>query len=215
MGLWQEIKNVAKGIAEWGPGQGSGISSRLGLSAGSYADSVSDAVNRTMKSNLDNYTTAAMETVKGTAKDLSQDSLNNIEKGIRSVGKRAIEGREVDGKVLGKILSKNGVTPTDDLLNTINDSFDKNEVFDKYAEYLKSGKTLDAAKDFFGIEAGKDFSMWQKAKMMYGDSTYGGARLKATAGAVGGVSVGTRLLSGGSLTTNARGERDIVGVPFI
>lgn len=35
------------------------------------------------------------------------------------------------------------------------------------------------------------------------------------AAVVGGAAVGARLLSGGSLTTNSRGERDIVGVPFL
>lgn len=34
-------------------------------------------------------------------------------------------------------------------------------------------------------------------------------------GLYAGVTVGGRLLSGGTLTTNSRGERDIVGIPFI
>ena len=52
-------------------------------------------------------------------------------------------------------------------------------------------------------------------KGYFGDPTNGSLRAKATVGMVGGTMVGTRLLSGGSLTTTASGERNIVGVPFV
>ena len=214
MGIWQEIKNVAKGISEWGAGQGSGLSSKLGLGAGNYASSVSDAVNRTMKSNLDNVVDATMKTVKDTAKDASENALGHIEKGLHGIGNKIVKGSDIDtSSTITNLLKKNNINLGDEVTSNLIKSYDDSMA--STLKYAKSDKSLSAAKDFFGIEAGKDFGAWQKAKMMYGDSKYGGARLKATAGVVGGVAVGTRLLSGGNLTTNARGERDIVGIPFI
>lgn len=49
----------------------------------------------------------------------------------------------------------------------------------------------------------------------FGDAQYGSTRIKAALGAGAAVAVGTRYLSGGNLTTNAQGERDIAGIPFI
>ena len=49
----------------------------------------------------------------------------------------------------------------------------------------------------------------------FGDAKYGGTRIKAAVGAGAAVGLGGRYLSGGNLTTNAQGERDIVGIPFV
>ena len=53
------------------------------------------------------------------------------------------------------------------------------------------------------------------AKGYFGDETYGKVRTKAAIGAGVATAVGVRYLSGGNLTTNAQGERDIAGIPFI
>lgn len=53
------------------------------------------------------------------------------------------------------------------------------------------------------------------AKGYFGDETYGAIRRKTAIGAGAAASVGIRYLSGGNLTTNAQGERDIAGIPFI
>ena len=53
------------------------------------------------------------------------------------------------------------------------------------------------------------------AKGYFGDETYGKTRTKAAIGAGVATAVGVRYLSGGNLTINAQGERDIAGIPFI
>ena len=53
------------------------------------------------------------------------------------------------------------------------------------------------------------------AKGYFGDKQYGGTRIKTVLGAGAATAVGVRYLSGGNLTTNAQGERDIAGIPFI
>ena len=53
------------------------------------------------------------------------------------------------------------------------------------------------------------------AKGYFGDKQYGGTRIKAALGAGAATAVGVRYLSGGNLTTNAQGEHDIAGIPFI
>ena len=54
-----------------------------------------------------------------------------------------------------------------------------------------------------------------KTKAYFNDEVNGSYRKKAVAGIYGGVAVGGRVLSGGSLTHNSDGERDIAGIPFI
>lgn len=49
----------------------------------------------------------------------------------------------------------------------------------------------------------------------FGDAKYGKIRTKAAIGTAAGVGIGGRYLSGGNFTTNAQGERDIVGIPFV
>lgn len=53
------------------------------------------------------------------------------------------------------------------------------------------------------------------AKGYFGDKQYGGTRKKTAIGAAAAGAVGVRYLSGGNLTTNAQGEHDIAGIPFI
>ena len=53
------------------------------------------------------------------------------------------------------------------------------------------------------------------AKGYFGDETYGGKRIGTVLGTGAATAVGVRYLSGGNLTTNAQGERDIAGIPFI
>ena len=53
------------------------------------------------------------------------------------------------------------------------------------------------------------------AKGYFGDKQYGGTRIKTVLGPGAATAVGVRYLSGGNLTTNAQGEKDIAGIPFI
>lgn len=76
--------------------------------------------------------------------------------------------------------------------------------------------TADAVNEAFSGITGKDkIGVFATAKGYFGDSVHGKTRIKAAAGAVAGVGLGTRYLSGGNLTTNSQGESDIVGIPFV
>lgn len=59
--------------------------------------------------------------------------------------------------------------------------------------------------------------MARSAWGLYNGGTAGQRALKygATAGAYGALAGTGRMLSGGSVTTNANGERDIMGIPFV
>ena len=65
---------------------------------------------------------------------------------------------------------------------------------------------LDARKELLGHAKDYFFS---------GDMGTNAMRWGAAATAYGGVAVGTRVLTGGSATTNNQGRRDIAGIPFI
>ena len=76
--------------------------------------------------------------------------------------------------------------------------------------------TMDSVNSALKEVTGKDKMGYLKfAQGYFGDKTYGKTRVKAAVGAYAAGAVGTRYLSGGSLTSNAQGERDIAGIPFI
>jgi hypothetical protein len=69
--------------------------------------------------------------------------------------------------------------------------------------------------EYFGRNANKGIGIKNTAKGYFFDPTYGGTRTKATIGAAAAGAVGVRYLSGGNMTTNSLGEKDIAGIPFI
>jgi hypothetical protein len=76
--------------------------------------------------------------------------------------------------------------------------------------------TVDSVNAALKDVTGKDKMGYMRfAQGYFGDKTYGGTRIKTTLGAGAAAAVGIRYLSGGNLTTNARGEHDIAGIPFI
>lgn len=76
--------------------------------------------------------------------------------------------------------------------------------------------TMDAVNSALKEVTGKDKMGYMNfASGYFGDEQYGATRVKAALGAGATAMVGTRYLSGGSFATNNKGERDIVGIPFI
>lgn len=76
--------------------------------------------------------------------------------------------------------------------------------------------TVDSVNAALKDVTGKDKMGYMRfAQGYFGDSKYGGTRIKTALGATAAAAVSTRYLSGGNLTTNAQGERDIAGIPFI
>ena len=76
--------------------------------------------------------------------------------------------------------------------------------------------TIDTVNAALKEVTGKDKMGYMRfAGGYFGDKTYGGTRVKAAIGAYAGVNIGGRFLSGGGVTRNNTGERDIAGIPFI
>ena len=61
----------------------------------------------------------------------------------------------------------------------------------------------------------REQNLLEKAKTYYSNPEYGKKRMAATGVVAGGAMVANRLSSGGSLTRDQYGDRDIVGLPFI
>ena len=76
--------------------------------------------------------------------------------------------------------------------------------------------TIDTVNLALKDVTGKDKMGYMRlAGGYFGDKTYGGTRVKAAIGAYAGINIGGRFLSGGGITRNNTGERDIAGIPFI
>ena len=73
--------------------------------------------------------------------------------------------------------------------------------------YESGGKTSDLVKGYLGIGEGNSITKGQRMAR-YG--TVGG-----TAGVGVGVALAKRYKSGGTLTRDAEGKRDIAGIPFL
>lgn len=84
-----------------------------------------------------------------------------------------------------------------------------------YHKFRTSAGTLEDAAQALGRKSDEGLGIGGAISGFFGDPEFGKARAKtvATAGVAG--AVGLRYLSGGDLTHDARGERDIAGIPFI
>lgn len=76
--------------------------------------------------------------------------------------------------------------------------------------------TMDSVNSALKEVTGKDKMGYLRfAQGYFGDKTYGSTRVKTAIGAYAAGAIGGRYASGGNLTSNAQGERDIAGIPFI
>lgn len=78
-----------------------------------------------------------------------------------------------------------------------------------------TGDRMNAARELLGRKEKPGLGIKGTVEGFYTDAEFGDTRFKATLAGAAGIAVGGRLVSGGSLTTNSRGERDIAGIPFI
>lgn len=84
-------------------------------------------------------------------------------------------------------------------------------------EAFEAYQSNGSAAKYFNKEAldSDGIGIKNTLKGYFKDPEVGATRTKATIGAAATGAVGVRYLSGGNLTTNAQGERDIAGIPFI
>lgn len=95
---------------------------------------------------------------------------------------------------------------------------------DKFSEYVDTIVKPQVANDVHGLNAetvipgigmGNYILNVPRAYYSNPDPKIRNTRIAATVGAYAGVAIGGRYLSGGTLTTDSYGRKDIAGIPFI
>lgn len=90
-----------------------------------------------------------------------------------------------------------------------------NKAFQEALDAYNKVSRDDGALKYFGRNEDENIRVIDKLNGLVSDPEYGSTRVKTGLAVAGGVAIGARVLSGGSVTRNARGEHDIVGVPFV
>lgn len=186
------IRNVAKAVINTTDGRGiAAVSDAMSASALSHLGR--DAVNSDMGS---------------IAKRLIKDGMaeGGVLAGEAEAMKQVLKEGNLDSLIdhASRVAAKGA---DDGVYKAAIDKFNSKRAL--YENFKKAGMTEEAASAYFGRESG--VGVLRTAQGFMSNPT----RAKVAVGAYAGAAVGARVLSGGSLTTNNRGERDIVGVPFI
>ena len=123
----------------------------------------------------------------------------------------------------GSTVKANTLDDVEKLINGNNVNFNtKNKTIDEQLKRVREGinnrdeltASNEALAQFLGREKpGLGYS--NVVKGYFGDEVYGKARRQTAIVGAAGIGIGGRYLSGGNLTTNAQGERNIAGIPFI
>ena len=149
----------------------------------------------------------------------------DVEKTIATKIKEYANGAKIDisDETAQKIAHTGNGAVTDEAFENINKALQENglakEKTDKLTSKLQKyaqdvmDKPIDREKAINSI--GKKMIVYPKTYYSNPDKTIKNTRIAATAGAVGAIAVGGRYLSGGTLTTDRYGQKDIAGIPFI
>ena len=147
----------------------------------------------------------------GKAMSLNADNVNRVAKNVAG---NAYASLANEHKVLTKSI-KNMAPGSKELADATEQLTKLNSQMSGMRSAYKTG-TIDSVNAAMKEVTGKDkMGYINFAKGYFGDKQYGGTRIKTVLGAGAATAVGVRYLSGGNLTTNTQGERDIAGIPFI
>lgn len=187
--------NAVKGVAEFF--NLSNVSRAFESLGGGAADDLARAVHRTQQAR--SIVGKAVDTMS----EEMQQQWDKMDKALRKSGisaqsqmtgmEKAIENLEKSGAFSEAL---------------------KDETFAKALSEFKSKQGVTNNLEYFGREAKGNLSITQKLNGAVFDPEYGSTRIKTGIAVAGGTVLTTRYLSGGNLTTNARGERDIAGIPI-
>ena len=151
----------------------------------------------------------------------------DVEKTIATKIKEYANGAKIDisDETAQKIAHAGNGVVTDEAFENINKALQENglakEKTDKLTSKLQKyaqdvmDKPIDREKAINSIGKNKKMIVYPKTYYSNPDKTIKNTRIAATAGAVGAIAVGGRYLSGGTLTTDRYGQKDIAGIPFI
>ena len=147
----------------------------------------------------------------GKAMSLNADNVNRVAKNVAG---NAYASLANEHRALTKSI-KNMAPGSKELANATEQLTKLNSQMSGMRSAYKTG-TIDSVNAAMKEVTGKDkMGYINFAKGYFGDKQYGGTRIKTVLGAGAATAVGVRYLSGGNLTTNAQGEKDIAGIPFI
>lgn len=147
----------------------------------------------------------------GKAISLNADNVNQV---ARNVADNTYVSLANEHKALTKSI-KNMAPGSKELADATEQLTKLNGQMSGMRSVYKTG-TIDSVNAAMKEVTGKDKMGYMNfAKGYFGDKQYGGTRIKTALGAGAATAVGVRYLSGGNLTTNAQGEHDIAGIPFI
>lgn len=147
----------------------------------------------------------------GKAMSLNADNVNRVAKNVAG---NAYASLANEHKALTKSI-KNMAPGSKELADATEQLTKLNGQMSGMRSAYKTG-TIDSVNAAMKEVTGKDKMGYMNfAKGYFGDKQYGGTRIKTVLGAGAATAVGVRYLSGGNLTTNAQGEKDIAGIPFI
>ena len=205
MGFFQSVGDVVNTISKWGAGQGSGISKAMRSSEQEIAQNLA---NSKLVGEFNGFGFKANKEIKLAALG------KNPEK-IFKAGDTVYIRNVDDLSQLQQQGFKAARTTTDEAELKAIEKYQK--LIQNYQNFQNGSHTLDneALRAMYNRSDKPGIGYGNLAKGYFGDEVNGGKRIRTVLGAGAATAVGIRYLSGGNLTTNAQGEKDIAGVPFI
>ena len=205
MGFFQSVGDVVNTISKWGTGQGNGISRVMRSSEQEIAQNLA---NSKLVGEFNGFGFKANKEIKLAALG------KNPEK-IFKAGDTVYIRNVDDLSQLQQQGFKAARTTTDEAELKAIEKYQK--LIQNYQNFQNGSHTLDneALRAMYNRSDKPGIGYGNLAKGYFGDEVNGGKRIRTVLGAGAATAVGIRYLSGGNLTTNAQGERDIAGIPFI
>ena len=157
-------------------------------------------------------------TVAGMIKNSQGYQLESAQKAL----KITLEGQDIEENVIDKTIKAMKGSTSDKAIDSISDLL-KEETIRPVDAILKkakasANKNIEKADADMVLNSVGDFEKYINYPQAYfnsADKKVNQTRIGAAAGAYVGTTVGARYLSGGTLTTDSYGKKDIVGVPFL
>ena len=203
-GLTKGAKEIAAGIA------GSNYAKNILPGKQNYMNEVSNFINNNKKMNFKLHSAEAA------------DKISDQIIGYTSVANELGENININKKTADQIsnsIFKKDLSP--DSFNVLQQKLEENGIAKQQAELLANNAQNVTNEVFNKTYAIDDLNKVQKgfayAQTYFNnpDKKIAAQRIGTAIGAYAGINAGGRFLSGGTLTTDSYGQKDIAGIPFI
>ena len=206
MGFFQSVGDVVNTISKWGAGQGSGIGKAMRSSEQEIAQNLA---NSKLVGEFNGFGFKANKEIKLTASGKDPEKIFKTGdtvyiRNIDDLSQLQQQGFKASSTAINKEAELKSI-----------ENYQK--LMENYQNFQNGSHTLDseALRTMYNRGDKPGIGYGNLAKGYFGDEINGGKRIKTVLGTGTATAVGVRYLSGGNLTTNAQGERDIAGIPFI